>query len=177
MDIQANLKKFIGDRRPDQRYTSFDYCFNYFQSFREQHRVAQIAAKENMQVSCLHLGFFLASWGMFRGSTLALGRSAKQFVPIIDLIARTPPSLWDVDAHNYSGQVCNQLVDQFWQIRKALRDPARARRYPTPTLATKIMLGVFGSVPAYDDFFRKGRKCEGGVAAFGTRSLRQLHQF
>ena len=55
MDIEANLAEFTGDRMPGARYTSFDYCFNYFQYFREQNRVADIAARENMQLSCLHL--------------------------------------------------------------------------------------------------------------------------
>ena len=63
IDIDANLRTFMGQRAPQRRYTSFDYCFNYFQDYREQHRVAEMAAGENMQLSCLHLGFYLASWG------------------------------------------------------------------------------------------------------------------
>jgi hypothetical protein len=55
MDIEANLTAFTGNRPSGARYTSFDYCFNYFQSFREQNRVADIASRENKQLSCLYL--------------------------------------------------------------------------------------------------------------------------
>ena len=139
--------------------------------------MAEIAAEKNMELACLHLGMFLASWGMFPGSTVALGRSAKQFEPVIELIAHTPSNLWEIDAHCYSQGPCWQLIEQHQQIRKAMRDPARPRRYPTSTLATKIMLGVFGNVPAYDDFFRRGHRSEGGIGKFGERSLLQLGQF
>ncbi|MEI2819625.1 MAG: hypothetical protein V9E81_05175 [Marmoricola sp.] len=34
VDIEANITRFMGTRGPTLRYTSFDYCFNYFQSHR-----------------------------------------------------------------------------------------------------------------------------------------------
>lgn len=36
-----------------------------------------------MEVSCLHLGFYLASWGMLRGSSDLLQRSARHLVPLM----------------------------------------------------------------------------------------------
>ena len=50
MDVHANQKRYMDGggkdmgRHPDGRYASFDYCFNYFQSFREQNRVADICS-------------------------------------------------------------------------------------------------------------------------------------
>jgi hypothetical protein len=61
MDIDANIKDFRGDRLPDQRPASFEYCFNYFQSARESGSTTSLAAEPNMPLSCLHLGFYLAS--------------------------------------------------------------------------------------------------------------------
>jgi hypothetical protein len=75
VDIEANLAAFTGDLGPDARYASFDYCFNYFRSFREQDRTADIAAPQNLQMSCLQLGFYLASWGMLRGSSPCCARA------------------------------------------------------------------------------------------------------
>ena len=75
MDIESNLARFHGatggstDRDPNSRDASFDFCFNYFQSFRDRRDIAAIAAPERLEVSCLQLGFYLASWGMYRGST------------------------------------------------------------------------------------------------------------
>src|SRR5262245_57900339 len=84
VDIEGNIKRYLGDRNPTARYTSFDYCFNYFQSFQERAEVAAIVADDNRQLSCLQLGFYLASWGMLRGSTDLLQRSVKHLVPLVE---------------------------------------------------------------------------------------------
>ena len=44
---------------------------------------------------------------------------------------------------------------------------------PSDTLVTKILLGVFGNVPAFDRFFRKGF----AVHSFGRKSLRVIAKF
>lgn len=56
VDIEANLKAYLGRREPRARYTSFDYCFNYFQSHREQGKLPDLLRGEALQLSCLHLG-------------------------------------------------------------------------------------------------------------------------
>jgi hypothetical protein len=65
VDIEAAVGRYLRDRGPNARYTSFDYCFNHFQ----QHRTAVAAWGEpaGMEASCLHLGCYLASWGMLPG--------------------------------------------------------------------------------------------------------------
>jgi hypothetical protein len=177
VDIEANLGNFMGGRKEDARYTSFDYCFNYFQSHRERGEVARLASRGQMQASCLQLGFYLASWGMCRSSGLLIGRSAKQFEPVVELIAGTPPDIWDIDAHCYSYGVCSRLVALGEQVRRALGDPARQSRYPTRTLATKVMLGVFGNVPAFDTYVRTGLRQELGVSRFGAGALGEIGRF
>ncbi|EKM28037.1 hypothetical protein VCHENC02_6024, partial [Vibrio harveyi] len=37
----------------------------------------------DMEKSCLALGFYLASWGMFRGSSFMLEKSAKNFENLV----------------------------------------------------------------------------------------------
>ena len=88
MEIERNIATYLGARRPLDRYTSFDYCFNYFQSYRDDDRVAGLVAGPAMQLSCLQLGFYLASWGMFRGSTAMLQRSLRYLTPVVEVIAR-----------------------------------------------------------------------------------------
>jgi len=61
--IDANLRKYLGQRQPSTRSSSFDYCFNYFQSYREAGDISGMFRRENMDLSCLHLGFYLASMG------------------------------------------------------------------------------------------------------------------
>jgi hypothetical protein len=76
MDIEGHLRAYLGGREPTERYTSFDYCFNYFQLHREQSKLPELVRGEALQLSCLHLGFYLASWGMLRGKADLLKRSA-----------------------------------------------------------------------------------------------------
>lgn len=172
LDLKANLQTYIdGDnissgRKPDARYASFDYCFNYFQSFRESGDIAALASSANVQVSCLQLGFYLASWGMLRGSAELLQRSVRRFIPVIQAIASTDPSLWDVDADGYTEFNVERLLEQ----AEALR---RANGGMSDILVTKVMLGVFGSVPAFDTNFKRGL----GVSAFGSKALRIVGDF
>lgn len=77
MDIKENIKEYMKDRGPDKRYASFDYCYNYFQEFYENNNTKALASKENIQMSCLHIGFCLASWGMLRGSSFLLQKSVE----------------------------------------------------------------------------------------------------
>ena len=73
MNIQKNIESFIDGerkskgRKPTERYASFDYCFNYFQSYKEAGNQSALIDLANIQTSCLQLAFYLASWGMFRG--------------------------------------------------------------------------------------------------------------
>jgi hypothetical protein len=176
VDIRANLEAYLGDykgfggRDPDERYTSFDYCFNYFQSFHETGRVFELANPINIQSSCLQLGFFLASWGMYRGSADLLQKSSRYLVPAIEIVARTEDSFWGIDAHCYTKSniesIC-VLAGSFLQV------------YPRMSniLLTKIMLGVFGIVPAFDANFRQGCNAKGITATFGQRSLSELGKF
>jgi hypothetical protein len=176
VDIGDNIKRFRGDGEPERRFASFDYCFNYFQSFREGGgSVADLAEGENMLMSCLHLGFYLASWGMFRGSPGLRSRSLKQFEPVVDLIARTPTDVWVIDAHCYSEAVCGRLVGTANDIAEALHYPDGS--WPTRTLATKIMLGVFGNVPAFDSRVVAGLRKTRLTGRFGFRALQDIGRF
>jgi hypothetical protein len=133
--------------------------------------VKEIAAPENLQLSCLHLGFYLASWGMFRSSAVR-GRSIHQFKPVVELIANTRRYVWDIDADAYSDEACAALIATASEIKETLHFPSGM--WPTPTLATKIMLGVFGNVPAFDRRVVAGLKADGLVGRFGLRALRAI---
>src|SRR5579885_2777245 len=85
--VKNNLKLFCIDRSPGGRYASFDYCFNYFQGVRERGEAEQLLDEANLQMSCLQLGYYLASWGMMRGSGQLLQRSLRGLVPVVEVIA------------------------------------------------------------------------------------------
>jgi len=154
-------------RTPTARYASFDYCFNYFQSFRDQGDIPLLASPERMEQSCLQLGFYLASWGMLRGSSALLQHSSKSLEPLISALAITPQPLWEIDANSYTDDRIHALLDQGSSLRRLIPGGA------SDTLITKVMLGVFGSVPAFDTLFKRGL----GVATFGPKALRAVSRF
>lgn len=92
---KESLGIFNSDRKSDRRYASFDYCFNYFQSFKD--RIPDLSKEENLQQSCLHPGFFLASWGMYRPSSFLLQKSMRHLVGVIEEISNFDQGSWDID--------------------------------------------------------------------------------
>lgn len=167
MDIEANLRTYLGQRTPTARYTSFDYCYNHFQLHRERGALSELVVGPNLQLSCLHLAFYLASWGMLRASSALLQRSVKHYVPVIEVIASSPAAIWNVDAHCYTEANCDLVLETAQQIRGALPEAA------SDILVTKIMLGVFGCVPAFDTYFKKGF----GAWTFSRTALARVAKF
>lgn len=153
-------------RQPDDRYASFDYCFNYFQSFRDAGTTAQLSSSEHIQASCLQLGFYLASWGMLRGSSHLLQKSARFLSPVVDLISKSDVEFWTIDAQCYDRVTIRRVLDMGANI-------ARAIGSDSDTLVTKVMLGVFGCVPAFDQYFKRGF----GVSTFGPKALEKVAAF
>jgi hypothetical protein len=118
--LEAHLQEYLSHREPGTRYASFDYCFNYFQTFREQGRLSDLLRADTVQLSCLQLGFYLASWGMFRGSADLLQRSARHLVPLIEVIAKAPSDIWQIDAHMYGDGRCPVIFEMARRIRVPL---------------------------------------------------------
>ena len=167
MDAQANLNTYLGKRETTARYTSFDYCFNHFRKYYENGQLSALTEGPNLELSCLHLGFYLASWGMFRGAADLLNRSIKHYVPLIDFIAAAKSDIWMIDADRYTDRAIDDILGVARQIRATLPGGA------TDTLVSKIMLGVFGCVPAFDRNFRQGFD----VSTLGPKALRKIGRF
>jgi hypothetical protein len=148
VDIKGNLDAFLCRRSPAVRYASFDYCFNYFQDARDGQETGGLASGDQLELSCLHLGFYLASWGMMRGSLH--GRSLRELVPVVQAIADEPRATWELDVPGYPETGIAAVLALGDRIRTAYTFTA------SPVLVTKTMLGVFGCIPAFDRFFRLG---------------------
>lgn len=175
--IKRNLSSFENGlkdakddgRKPWARYASFDYCFNYFQGFKNK---KEIFNKNNIQNSCLHLAFYLASWGMLRGSSFLLQKSIKFYEPLIRYISSKEEDFWKIDVNNYDkDNNIEKIVKCSDDIKKILGDNKKYK--VSDTLTTKIMLGVFGSVPAFDSYFKNGSK----LGVFNKYSLKEINSF
>ncbi|MGL4669374.1 MAG: hypothetical protein ACRCVG_02090 [Methanobacteriaceae archaeon] len=120
-------------------------------------------------MSCLQIGFYLASWGMMRGKSFLLSKSVKNYENLIKAISNSNHKLWEIDLDNYNDENIEMIFDFKEEIINAFDN----KNNPSKTLITKIMLGVYANVPAFDRYFCKGLK----VNKFNEESLNKLKRF
>lgn len=175
-DVEKSITLFIEGidknkgRHPNERYASFDYCYNYFYSYYKEYKISDLANESNIQMSCLQLGFYLASWGMLRGSSFLLEKSIKHYEKLIKAISKMDPILWEIDVDSYNEKNIDILMDCKNKIINAL---GRENAKTWETLVSKIMLGVFANVPAFDTYFCRSMK----VYSLNKSSLLKLKEF
>jgi hypothetical protein len=146
--ITRSVERFLnvqadGQPRPGGRERSWDFCFNYFQDRPEQTR--------DLELSCLQLGYYLASSGMLRGGAyLARKANASEYRRAVEVIQDRTPALAGLDMHSYADtDVRALLLDTYHDLAAALLPEGGDPH----TLVTKVMLGVWGVIPAFDRFF------------------------
>lgn len=163
------LKEFNKDIDIFDREASYHFCYNYFRNFYEDDNVKEISSSNNIEVSCLQLGFYLASWGMYRGSGKIYYKSNKVYEGIIKKIPEGK-SLWEIDVDNYNENNINKILKFKNELQKSLHEH---KITATDTLTTKIMMGVFGCVPAFDINFTTAIK----ESELRERSLIKVKEF
>ena len=170
-DIKNNIDKFINARKCNtHRYASFDICFYYFQANRKN-----IATACCIQISCLQLWSYLSSWGMLRGSSKLLQKSPAALKPLVEHIAES--DVWDIDVDNYTDENIEKLLKEYREIEGILN---AMDVKPTLTLVTKIMLGVYGNIPAFDTYFTETFRNESDKSSFrrvNKKSLESIRDF
>lgn len=173
-EIMEAFNRFNETRNPNHRYASYDYCYNYFNSFAVK---SDLASTENIEKSCLVLGFYLASWGMLRASSFLLQKSLCFYKPMIKWLSHDcPPEAWSIDVNNYSDENIDKLINVYHCISNFI--PNENRKL---VLVTKIMLGVFGNTPAFDEYFTKTFREHYGefskFSCFNEKSLKTISIF
>lgn len=181
-DIERLLEdrlSFIGQGNDIySRYSAYDYCYNCFRDFRENYlkrEKPEISSKE-MNNLCLQLGLFLGTWGMFRNSKLQ-NCSYKIYEPLIEKIFEEK-DLWTIDVKDYCDESkCTAIIKFKDKIEKSFKHkpelPDENQVSVTHALATKIMMVVFGCVPAYDSYFSATVE----PMSFGKKSLEYIYRF
>ncbi len=166
------------------RFATYDFCHSYFVNNRE-------VLTSNMEESCMRLWSFLGSWGMLRGSSqLFKENSPASLKPVIECIANTKEEIWKIDVEQYKEKQ-EDLIRLYKSIEEALIEGSNKKDCdgkphsafkPSCTLITKIMMGVFGIVPAFDTFFCKSfgnMYPQKGFAAyhFSKNALSSIYKF
>ena len=79
------------------------------------------------------------------------------------------PKLWEIDVDKYDEDNINLLLNCKQQIIEVFGKENK----PSDTLVTKIMLGVFANIPAYDQYFRKSLN----LCSLNKKSLLKIKKF
>lgn len=172
---------FYDDARANEngRSRSWEHCYRVF-------RDARTDPSPDYDYLSLHLAFYLASWGMYRGSSFLLQKDYKVLSPIVEEILKP-----EYDC--LFGLACADLRnDDVWEQLKKLSDCISAHFQPirdevagrkvassvSPVLITKILMGTLGCVPAYDRFFVDGiKKYKVTTQEYSLESVRKLAKF
>ena len=141
LDVKERLDNYRSHVTEMSREASYDYCYGYFQTHRHY-----LAA--NMEISCLQLWSYLASWGMLRGSSALLNYcNMKVLSEIITYLDRLTDDYWELDLPDYKDEEHREkAIKVYKEIKTKLS-------HPTETLITKIMMATIGCVPALDGYF------------------------
>ena len=169
---------FYDDARRDKngRSRSWEHCYRVF-------RDARTDPSPDYDYLSLHLAFYLASWGMYRGSSFLLQKDYKALVPVVEKILNPEydclfglacTDLRESEVQDRLEKLYDDIAEHFGPIR----DEVAGRKVPSPVspvLITKILMGTLGCVPAYDRFFEEGAKYLGlEKKSYNEDSLREL---
>jgi hypothetical protein len=157
---------------PANRGRSWDQCYKFFRRYGDWNEEQR---QENRDFACLRLGFYLASWGMFRGSGALIHKDHTIYGRIIDLLfADDYEELRH--ANFFEGLLTDdnallpddQRIGLIFTLKAAvcgyvngltvIRGPSQHPEEVTcsDTLVTKILLGTLACTPAYDTNFPNG---------------------
>lgn len=138
------------------RYKSWEHCYRYFLQ-RERIRAD---GDRGIDHAALHLGFFLASWGMYRGSAFLLQRDYKIHTHAVRVLLREEYDTLlriNFDSRRQTEGTLPALFALGGTLRSAYADCACVKPSKvTDTLVTKVLLGTCGCTPAYDRYFVRG---------------------
>ena len=172
---------FYDDARANEngRSRSWEHCYRVF-------RDARIDPSPDYDYLSLHLAFYLASWGMYRGSSFLLQKDYKVLTPIVEKILKPEyDCLFGVACVGLrDSEVQDSLEKLYKYIAKHLqpiRNEVAGREVPSsvsPVLITKILMGTLGCVPAYDRFFQDGvATYKVTTQEYSLESVRKLADF
>ena len=178
----------VEDGEVGSRFKSWEHCHKAFLSKR-----GKDLSKEDYDFLTLNLAFYLASWGMYRGSSFLLDRDYKAHRKVVEICMESQAQtrqydlLWDYEPSEANKSLASKLLFGDGQegssglvdkIRgaygkkedveessasstdddpdeKESKTKADEEGRPSNILISKILLGIFGCIPAFDTYFCK----------------------
>ena len=150
---------FYEEARRDKngRSRSWEHCYRVF-------RDARTDPSPDCDYLSLHLAFYLASWGMYRGSSFLLQKDYKVLSPVVEEVLKPEydclfgiacADLRESEVQGSLEKLNKYIAEHFRPIRNEVAGREVASSV-SPVLITKILMGTLGCVPAYDRFFQDG---------------------
>lgn len=139
------------------RSRSWEHCYRVF-------RDARTDPSPDCDYLSLHLAFYLASWGMYRGSSFLLQKDYKVLSPVVEEVLKPEydclfgiacADLRESEVQGSLEKLNKYIAEHFRPIRNEVAGREVASSV-SPVLITKILMGTLGCVPAYDRFFQDG---------------------
>lgn len=170
--LDKAFEKFKEARnKPNSRLKSWEHCIGEFHKAFDKPKEA-VSDEKTVDYLCLHLGFYLASWGMMRGSSELLQCDYKIHEKAVKCVLEYN-DLYGIDLD----ELCKDKKDKFEQLCNGIKD---AYDWDISSiLLSKIILGTLGIVPAYDGCFVEALR-EYGISEsvkFGVGSLEKLSKY
>ena len=179
--IIKSATSFYEELRTDEngRYRSWEHCYKRFHDARNNDSA-------DYDYLSLHLAFYLASWGMYRGSSFLLQKDYKVHIPVIkELLKSKYDSLFGMECKLIREKDIQERLENintfirsyYDKIRKTVKE-TEVKNELSDTLTTKILMGTLGCVPAYDRYFIDGVKREKVTTGiYNKNSLLKLADF
>ena len=174
------------------RYRSWEHCYAQFYEARQN------PEKANVDNLSLHLAFYLASWGMYRGSSFLLQYDYTIHTSVVEEILKQKyDKLLGLECNELNNEEICSLLDELNTKIKKIYDPFRSKvkklkgkkdlsqdnpqdnpQDISNILVSKILLGTLGCVPAYDRFFVDAvKKNNVTTGNYNIASLQKLIKF
>ena len=162
------------------RYRSWEYCYTQFYEARQN------PERANVNNLSLHLAFYLASWGMYRGSSFLLQYDYTIHTSVVKEILKSEYStLFGLECKELNNEQTSSLLKKLNSEISTIYNPFRLELKETEVtqdisniLVSKVLLGTLGCVPAYDRFFVDAvKKNKVTTGNYNIASLQKLIKF
>ncbi len=179
--IIRSATEFYDQLRSDEngRYRSWEHCYGHFMTARHQ-------SEPDVDYLSLQLAFYLASWGMYRGSSFLLQKDYRIHIPVVkELLNPKYDPLAGIECIEYRKPEIQKLLtglngyleNYYNGVRLQVKEEIPKNKL-SDTLITKVLMGTPGCVPAYDRYFIVGLKEQKvSTGLYNLRSLLKLVDF
>lgn len=179
--IIKSATTFYHDLQRDKngRYLSWEHCYKCFYDARNK-------SAPDYDYLSLQLAFYLASWGMYRGSSFLLQKDYKIHITVVEELLKSQydclfgiacADLKKKDVQDKLQKLGKFMTNYYDEIRKNVKG-TELKNQLSNTLITKILMGTLGCVPAYDRYFVDGIKSQKvSTGNYNLHSLLKLADF